>query len=312
MLFYWPVGSEQQNACISDVCLLDNNDARELFCVRFAHTSVIISCNHLTFKSTFKSTVSLFFPPHCTLRNIPNPSFIVYTKLGLQFNFPSVPSLKYDPRNEIRAAEYRVWSTAGRRMETWPDSEVKRHALVGEGRPDPAPQVLWLNICPAPLGCLDTSTQPPPPFPPSHESWRGQLGRVPSSWPKFSPQCQRLQEFNNLERLGFAFLKPLGQHLESRAFSKQSTDWKNKCRQMIFVLPVIWRKYPRNSTSSPCRRLWAGFPYSSPFSLLSNGRNFNCQKTPKTWRLMTGAKALQRVMWEAQRLHTKPDKCSDS
>lgn len=94
------------------------------------------------------------------VRNSPNPPFTLYTFLGLQFNFPSVPSLKYDPRNEIRAPEYRVWCTTGRRTETWPDSEVKRHALVGEGRPDPPPQVVSLNICPAPLGCLDTSAQP--------------------------------------------------------------------------------------------------------------------------------------------------------
>lgn len=49
---------------------------------------------------------------HCfsyhTLRNIPNPSLILHPKLVRQFNFPSVPSLKYDPRNEIRAPEYRV------------------------------------------------------------------------------------------------------------------------------------------------------------------------------------------------------------
>lgn len=102
---------------------------------------------------------------------------------------------------------------------------------------------------------------------------------------KFSPQCQRLQEFNNLVRLGFAFLKPLGQHLETHVYSKRSTDWKNKCCQMIFVLAVIWRKHPQNSTGSPCRRLWAGVPYSLPFSLLSNGRNFNCQKLrrPNAW-----------------------------
>lgn len=47
---------------------------------------------------------------------------------------------------------------------------------------------------------------------------------------------------------------------------------------MIFVLPVIWRKYPQNPTSGPCRPLRAGVPYSLPFSLLSNGWNFNCQK----------------------------------
>lgn len=90
----------------SDLCLLDNNDARGSFCFHLAPISAIISCNHLTFKSTFKSTLSAFF--HRTLRKIPHPSFILYTKIGLQFNFPSVPSLKYDPRNEIRAPEYRV------------------------------------------------------------------------------------------------------------------------------------------------------------------------------------------------------------
>lgn len=173
--------------------------------------------------STVTFTVSIFFSSH-SLRNIPNPPFMLYTNLGLQFNFPSVPSLKYDPRNEIRAPEYRVWCTTGRWTETWPDSEVKRHALVGEGRPDPPPQVVWLNICPAPLGCLDTSTQPAS-YHSSvlhrcNESWHGQLGRVPNPWRKVPPQRQRLREFNNLERLGFAFLKPLGQHLESHVYSK--------------------------------------------------------------------------------------------
>lgn len=39
-----------------------------------------------------------------------NSSFMPLTGPGLQFNFPSVASLKYYPRNEIRAPEYRVWS----------------------------------------------------------------------------------------------------------------------------------------------------------------------------------------------------------
>lgn len=155
----------------------------------------------------------LFFSHH-TLRNIPNPSFILYTKLGLQFNFPSVPSLKYDPRNEIRAPEYRVWSTTGRGIETWPDSEVKRHALVGEGRPDPAPQVVWLNICPAPLGCLDTSTQPPS-YHPSvllrrSESWRGQLGRVPSPWQKVYPPVPEVAGVQQPGETGLCIFKTFG------------------------------------------------------------------------------------------------------
>lgn len=237
--------------------------------------------------STVTSTVSIFSSR--SLRNIPNPPFMLYTNPGLQFNFPSVPSLKYDPRNEIRAPEYRVWCTTGRWTETWPDSEVKRHALVGEGRPDPPPQVVWLNICPAPLGCLDTSTQPA-----SHhssvlhrcnESWHGQLGTVPNPWRKVPPQCQRLREFNNLERLSFAFLKPLGQHLESHVYSKRSTDWENKCCQMIFVLPVIKRKVPSelNEQSLQTSASWCSIFIT--FSPLSNGRNFNCRqfRNPKAW-----------------------------
>lgn len=190
-------------------------------------------------------------------------------------------------------------------METWPDSEVKRHALVGEGRPDPAPQVLWLNICPAPLGCLDTSTQPPSHHPSvllrRNESWRGPFGRVPSAWPKVSPRCQRLQGFNHLERLGFAFLKALGQQLERGVYSEGSADWKNECCQMIFVLPVIWRKYPQNWTSSPRRRLWAAVPYSLPFSLLSNGSKFNCTKLrrPKAW-------------WTERKCHASGEWCGKS
>lgn len=58
--------------------------------------------------SEYIKIYNISFFPHHTLRNIPNPSFILYPKLGLQFNFPSVPSLKYDPRNEIRAPEYRL------------------------------------------------------------------------------------------------------------------------------------------------------------------------------------------------------------
>lgn len=201
----------------SDLCLLDNNDARGLFSFHLAQISAIISCNHLTFKSTFNLQY-LFFSHHI-LRHIPNPSFLLYTKLGLQFNFPSVPSLKYDPRNEIRAPEYRVWSTTGSGMETWPDSEVKRHALVGEGRPDPAPQVVWLNICPAPLGCLDTSTQPPS-YHPSvllrcDEGWRGQLGRVPKSFSTV-PEVAGVQQPGES---GLCIFKTLGPTFgESRIF----------------------------------------------------------------------------------------------
>lgn len=136
----------------------------------------------------YSQIYSIYFFSLHSLRMIPHPPFMLYTNLGLQFNFPSVPSLKYDPRNEIRAPEYRVWGTTGRQLETWPDSEVKRHVLVGEGRPDPPPQVVWLNICPAPLGFPDTSTQPPSHHPSvllrCNESWHGQLGRVPKPWQK--------------------------------------------------------------------------------------------------------------------------------
>lgn len=57
--------------------------------------------------STAKSTVSISLSYHLSEKP-PNPSFIPHTKPGLQFNSPSVASLKYYPRNEIRAPEYRV------------------------------------------------------------------------------------------------------------------------------------------------------------------------------------------------------------
>ena len=158
------------------------------------------------------------------------------TKPGLQFNSPSVTSLKYYPRNEIRDPEYRVRGSFGSRMETWPDSVAKR-------RPASPPQVAWLNICPPPLGCLDASTQPP-----SHhssallrsgKSWHGHPGRAPKPRQKVSPDCHRSRKFTNLERMGFAFLKPQGHHLGSHMQTKRGTGRekkKEKHCQTVFVL----------------------------------------------------------------------------
>lgn len=117
-----------------------------------------------------------------------------HTRPGLQFNFPSVASLKYYPRNEIRAPEYRARSSVERRMETWPDSESKRRASAGgrTRRPGSPPKSGMANICPPPLGYLDVSAQLPARLLPSllcsAQSRRGQPGRAPKPRQKsFSP-----------------------------------------------------------------------------------------------------------------------------
>lgn len=53
---------------------------------------------------------------------------------------------------------------------------------------------------------------------------------------KFLLTCQRSQKFTNLERIGFAFLKPLGLHLGSHMHTERGTGEK-KCCQMVFLLP---------------------------------------------------------------------------
>ena len=109
-----------------------------------------------------------------------------------------------------------------------------------ERRPGSPPQVAWLNICPPPLGCLDTSTQSASHHSPvllrSGESWHGQPGRAPNLRQKVSLHWQRSCKFRNLERMGFAFLKPLGHHLGSHMHAKRGKERKKHC-QMVFVLP---------------------------------------------------------------------------
>lgn len=143
----------------------------------------------------------------------------------------------------------------------------------------------WLNICPPPLGCLDTSTQLP-----SHhssvllrsgETWRGQPGRAPEPRQKVSPRCQRSRKFNNLERMGFAFLKPLGQHLGTHVHTKRGTGEKRgkkkkKRCQMVFVLPNDSEKgtlRTRRAVSADFSELVFHIHYL--FSTLT-WRGFNC------------------------------------
>lgn len=148
--------------------------------------------------------------------------------------------------------------------------------LSGGRRTGSPPQVAWLNICPPPLGCLDTSTQPP-----SHhssvplrsgESWHGQPGRAPNPRQKVSPRCQRSRKFNNLERMGFAFLKPLGQHLGSHTHTKWGTGEKKTLSNGLCASQWFGERNPQNSTSGLCRLLWVSVPYSLPFFPHSHGR----------------------------------------
>lgn len=189
-----------------------------------------------------------------------------HTKPGLQFNSPSVASLKYYPRNEIRDPEYRVWSSTGSRMKTWPYSVAKRHALEEGGGLNPLPK--WHGYIFALLH-LAVWTHPLSPFPitplRSSKSWHSQPGRAPNPRQKVSPRCQRSQKFNNLERMGFAFLKPLGHHLEShthtvRAVLKKKTLSNGLCASQWFE-----EKNFQNSTSGLCRLLRVSVPYSLTF-----------------------------------------------
>lgn len=138
-----------------------------------------------------KSTVSIFFP-HSLCKATKNLSFLPRTKPGFQFNSPSVTSLKYYLRNEIRDPEYRAWT--GMREQDGDMAWFCSWECV-ERRPGSPPQVAWLNICPRPLGCLDTFSQPPHPFHHSPalfrsgDSWHGQSGRLPNLRQKVSTHC---------------------------------------------------------------------------------------------------------------------------
>lgn len=168
-----------------------------------------------------------------------------HTKPDLQFNFPSVASLKYYPRNEIRAPEYRVWSSAGRRMETWPDSEAKRHALVGGGGLDHLPKwhgkylpsTTWLSrhIHSAPFPSLLCSAQKRRKLP-----WSARQGAKPAT--KSFPSLPEVTKVQQPGKTGLCIFKTSGPTFgESRAHQARHR-WGGKKRkkkkrcQMIFVL----------------------------------------------------------------------------
>lgn len=169
-----------------------------------------------------------------------------HTRPGLQFNFPSVASLKYYPRNEIRAPEYRAQSSVGRRMETWPDSESKRRATVGgrTRRPGSPPKSGMANICPPPLGYLDVSTQLPARFLPSllcsAQSWRGQPGRAPKPRQKSFSPLPEVTEVQQPGKTGLCIFKTSeadiqGGHVAIEKRHRWRRKKKKRC-QMIFVL----------------------------------------------------------------------------
>lgn len=116
-----------------------------------------------------------------------------------------------------------------------------------ERSPGSPPQVAWLNICPPPLDCLDTSTQPP-----SHHShvllrsggrWHGQAGRSPNLRQKVSPHCQRSRKFTSLKdglrifkTSGLSFGESHAHQARDRRRRRRKKKKKKHC-QMVFVLP---------------------------------------------------------------------------
>lgn len=101
------------------------------------------------------------------------------------------------------------------------------------------------NICPPPLGHRDASFLPSPFFLPSllrsaerqPEPPRSarQAAKSRDRKKSFPSRCQRSRKFNCLERLGFAFLKPLRAPRGRRARHRCEGKKIESC-QMIFVL----------------------------------------------------------------------------
>lgn len=118
-----------------------------------------------------------------------------------------------------------------------------------ERSPGSPPQVAWLNICPPPLDCLDTSTQPP-----SHHShvllrsggrWHGQAGRSPNLRQKVSPHCQRSRKFTSLKD-GLCIFKTSGLSF-GESHAHQARDRRRRRRKKkntvkwSLCFPMIWR-----------------------------------------------------------------------
>lgn len=167
-----------------------------------------------------------------------------HTGPGLQFNFPSVASLKYYPRNEIRAPEYRVWS---RCRETDGDMAWFLRARggprwvggAGGGGLDLLPKWHRKYLPPRHLAIETYALHPPFSLLPSSrhssvlrrgsQSRRGRPGRAPKPATEkgFPSRCQRSRKFNSLERLCFAFLKPLRAPRGRRARHRcERKNWK--------------------------------------------------------------------------------------
>lgn len=120
-----------------------------------------------------------------------------------------------------------------------------------ERSPGSPPQVAWLNICPPPLGCLDTSTQPP-----SHHSrvllrsggrWHGQAGRSPNLRQKVSPHCQRSRKFTSLKdglrifkTSGLSFGESHAHQARDRRRRRRKKKKKNTVKWSL-CFPMIWR-----------------------------------------------------------------------
>lgn len=153
------------------------------------------------------------------------------------------------------------------------------------------------NICPPPLGHGDTSppSSRPPVFLPSllrcgEAARAAAVGQAQSQNPpqekKVSPaplpqRCQRSRKFNSLERLGFAFLKPL--RGGTRPSSKAQVHGKKRgsC-QMIFVLSDdlgggVGGRNPQNSSEqSPQTPLSRSYIFITFLFPGLTWQDFNC------------------------------------
>lgn len=130
----------------------------------------------------------------------------------------------------------------GRWGEACPDSAAERHAFMW-GRPASPPQVARLNICPPPLGCLDTSSQSPPHHSPvfrSGDSWHGQPGQAARLATKSFSWLPEVTQVQKPGKNGLCIFKTsgpsFGESHAHRGRKRRGGGGKEHC-QMVFVLP---------------------------------------------------------------------------
>lgn len=192
-------------------------------------------------------------------------------------------------------ALYQVWSSIkfliygqleilSKKWDPWPwIQSVKQHreqdgdmawfcgyeaCLSVRKRPGSPPQVALLNICPPPLGCLDTSTQPLSHHSAllrSRENWHGQPVRSPNPRQKVSPHLPEVTEVHQPGKNRLCIFKTAGPPFGKTHAHQARDGTKKMLSNGLCASQRFGERNPLNSLSSLCGHLWVSVPYSLPF-----------------------------------------------